>query len=673
MAAPHVTGLAAQIADAVSWLRYEPAALGSVLMSSAETKGGIVLTLDSDTHLSDYGAGRVEQHKAVLGSSDYYWNTWAFDAPWPNWQFADFGVPANTSRITVCMNYHEPAASAGAGQALVNDWDLYIDDPINGIDPAGNQGDWFAQQSARNNCEIRTLDNPTPGTWRWKIWPRNVSALSNVKMGVTVTFEFDTAHCNPTFDVVTNAIYAQPNQPVAISANATNYDGLASGASLDMYTSASGTISQATGGLFDGSPTDYLGNLAAGRRIELGDIPPFYGRGAYLSVSWPSEGSQWFSAYCDIDNHGYIYDVVYVTVDGTPPPLPTGWGSFTHSVNTWSTNPVMYLAWNVPTDNLSGIAGYAVAAASGFVPDPGFTATIGNVGTTTAGPPSSSAPFYVSMRPVDNAGNWNPGFVWTGPYYVDAVAPSGPTGLYSTSHTLGVVSCDSTIDVAWTPASDFESGVVGYAIEWDSNPSTAVTAAVTLPWFGSSATSPTLAAGFWYCHIQARDVAGNSGATQHLGPFVVVPGGVMSTYCTAKTNSLGCVSTLGWSGTPSATAASGFVVTCSNVLNQKSGQLIYSLTGANSAPFQGGVLCVAPPVRRTVIVNSGGNPSGNDCSGVFSLDFNTFARGGYSPNPAPELSLPGTIVNLQWWGRDTGFAAPNNTSLSRGMQIVMCD
>ncbi|MCC7012447.1 MAG: S8 family serine peptidase [Planctomycetes bacterium] len=671
MATPHVTGVAAEIADAIPWLRYEPAALASVLMSSAETKGGVSLITDADSLLPFYGAGRVEQHKAVLGSSDYYWNTWAFDAPWPNWQYADFSVPANTKRITVCMNYHESAASAGAGQALVNDWDLYIDDPYNGLDPAGSQGDWIAQQSARNNCEIRTLDNPTAGTWRWKVWPQNIGFLSTVKMGVTVTFEIDTAHCNPTFDVSTNVIYAQPYQPVAVSALATNFDGLASAAALDVYTT--GTLAQATGGLFDGSTTNYLGNPGAGKRIELGDIPPYFGRGVDWSVSWPDEGVKYFDVYCDIDNLGSLNDTVYVTVDGTPPALPTGWGSFTHSVNTWSTNPIMYLAWNLQADNLSGVAGYAVASASGYVPDPGFTATIANVSTTTAGPPSSSQPFYVSMRPVDNAGNWNPGFVWTGPYYVDALAPSGPTGLHSTSHTVAAASCDPTIDVAWTPASDPESGVAGYGIEWDSNPSTTVSAAPSLPSYAASATSPALGLGIWFCHVQARDLAGNSGATQHLGPFAIVPSGVLGIYCTAKTNSLGCVSTLSSSGTPSATAPNGFVVSCSNVLNQKSGQLIYGLNGANNAPFQGGVLCVHPPVRRTVIVSSGGNSSGSDCSGVFSFDFNAFARGAYATAPAPELSVPGTLVNLQWWGRDTGFAAPNNTSLSQGMQIVICN
>lgn len=671
MAAPHVTGFAAAVADLVPWVRYEPAAIGSILMSSAETKLGITLDTPSDQHLRDYGTGRVEQCKAILGSSDYYWNTWAFDAPWPNWQYADFNVPAGCARITVCMNYYEPAASAGASQALVNDWNLYIDDPWNGIDPAGNTGDWFAQQSTRDNCEIRTLNAPTAGTWRWKAWPQNIAFASNVKMGVTVTFEFDTPHCNPTFDVSTGATYLQPNQLAWVSASASNYDGLATGVSLDMYTGAS--LWAASGGLFDGSQTDWLGNVGAGRQVELGDLPPFYGRSCNWLVSWPTEGVQYLGSYCDIDNVPYLYDSVSVIVDGTPPPLPTGWGSYTHTVNTWSNNPTMYLSWNIPTDNLSGIQGYAVAGGSGFVPDPGYSMTIGNVATTTASPPSSNYAFYVTMRPVDNANNWNGGYVSAGPYYVDAIEPTGPFSLGSTSHALGSTSCDTTIDIVWNVALDYESYIAGYTTVWDNNPSTPVSGALNQPWYASSATSPALGNGVWYCHIRTQDYAGNVGPTLHLGPFTIDTDGVIGTYCTAKTNSLGCVSNLSFSGTPSATAPNGFVISASNVLNQKSGQLIYSLNGTNNAPFQGGILCVRAPVRRTVIVNSGGNPSGSDCSGTFAFDFNAFARGSFATAPAPELSIPGTHVTAQWWGRDPGFAPPNGTSLSRGLEFVMCN
>jgi len=143
-------------------------------------------------------------------------------------------------------------------------------------------------------------------------------------------------------------------------------------------------------------------------------------------------------------------------------------------------------------------------------------------------------------------------------------------------------------------------------------------------------------------------------------------------YCTAKVNSLGCLPAIGSTGTPSATAGSGFTVTGSNVRNNKAGLLFYGKTGQNSQPFQGGTLCVATPIKRTPVVNSGGNPApANDCSGVYSIDMNLFAVGGLGGSPDPALQVQGTVIDCQWWGRDPGFPAPNDTTLSNGLEYTV--
>jgi hypothetical protein len=144
-----------------------------------------------------------------------------------------------------------------------------------------------------------------------------------------------------------------------------------------------------------------------------------------------------------------------------------------------------------------------------------------------------------------------------------------------------------------------------------------------------------------------------------------------TTYCTAKTNSLGCVPIANALGLPSATASSGFTVFASNMRNNKSGLLFYGVNGRAAIAFQAGTLCVKAPIKRTPGLSSGGSSTGNDCSGVYVIDMNAFGRGLSGGTPLPALSVPGTVVDCQWWGRDPGFAAPDNTTLSDGVEYTV--
>lgn len=137
-----------------------------------------------------------------------------------------------------------------------------------------------------------------------------------------------------------------------------------------------------------------------------------------------------------------------------------------------------------------------------------------------------------------------------------------------------------------------------------------------------------------------------------------------SLYCTPKTNSLGCVPMIGFSGVPSASSAEGFTLSATNVLNNKSGLLFYSLVGPDNLPFMGGTLCGRSPVRRTPVLFSGGNPPPNDCSGVYSFDFNSWAFRG--PDP---MLVAGQAVWGQFWSRDP--LSSFSVGLTAGVEFVI--
>ncbi len=153
---------------------------------------------------------------------------------------------------------------------------------------------------------------------------------------------------------------------------------------------------------------------------------------------------------------------------------------------------------------------------------------------------------------------------------------------------------------------------------------------------------------------------GATGTYDVLGIRVSLDGSPQG-YCTAKVNTLGCSATLSFVGQSSAAASSGFTTHARNLRNQKSGLYFYSLVAAALTPFQGGYYCAQPPVRRAVLLNTGGSlATFDDCSGALSMDWNAFARGALGGSPAPELLVPGTSVWCQGWSRDPGSSAQTN-------------
>jgi hypothetical protein len=170
-----------------------------------------------------------------------------------------------------------------------------------------------------------------------------------------------------------------------------------------------------------------------------------------------------------------------------------------------------------------------------------------------------------------------------------------------------------------------------------------------------------------------------NGTTYVLGTAITTMPGVThtvlwrrmhaTTYCAGKQNSVGCTPSMSFLGSPSASGNGFFSVRAGDVRNQVPGLLLYGASGRNAIPFAGGTLCVGQPLFRSPGLNSSGsNPPAANCSGVFFVDMHAFRIGHLGGNPQSFLSIPGTIVNCQYWGRDPGFAAPNNVQLSNALE-----
>jgi hypothetical protein len=662
MAVPHVVGVSAMLLDSATYMQYAAERAEAQLMATALTKNDATLTYPSDTHLDQYGAGRVDSYRALYGTSQTTWLNWGGYLSSSNWTYGDFTVPSGATRIVVCMNYTEPAASAGAGHALVSNYDLWIDaDPI---DPAGNTGDYFVQQSTLDNTEIRTINLPAAGSWRWKIYP--TSATTGMYWGVSVAIV--TGDTTPALGiaVAANDYTVKPNAPVHVDVDVTNPSFVASAVYLDSATSAAISGSHKT--LGNSLDADMGGVLD----MELGNLMHGWTRHADYDVSWATEGLRSFVAQARADNASSATQTIYVTVDGTAPTLPTGLHSTSHSTGVWSNDTSVDFAWTASTDNLSGVSGYGVAIGTSSPVAPAEVQDIGAVTSYTQSFSSSAAGNYFSLKPVDYCGNWNASYVFAGPYFVDAIAPTLPSGFSSPTHHVGVKSCNATVTVQWVASSDAHSGLKGYVYAWDHASTTDLTGVATNLGAGVTSRTQTLASSTsaYYFHLASVDNASNWCTTQHYGPFYVDTNPVNVTACPPKVNSAGCTPAIAWSGAPIVGQTSGFVVSCSNILTNKNGVLFYGLNGSASIPFQGGTLCVAGPQKRTQVVNSGGT---GGCTGVLHIDFSAYSHGLLGGTPPAALLVPGTTVHMQWWSRDPGYAPPNSSSLSGSLRVVTCE
>ncbi|MHC4263479.1 MAG: S8 family serine peptidase, partial [Planctomycetota bacterium] len=525
MAAPHVTGVIAQVLERNEFLRDAPHRIASLLMATANTKGDVLLTNPLDSHLDQFGAGRVDGYRAYENSADSTWTNWGFDLLPHEEAFEDFVVPAGTERLVVVMHYIEPPATSGAGQALINDFDLVIDRAP--FSTEIDEGDYFFQQSAVDNTEIRHLLDPKEGPWRWKVHPN--SASTPVRMSVTVHMLMGDQTPAGTLAVTAEDIYVKPNESVEVDATLSTGTGMLSVAWLSAYANVVGfgsllvDVLEGTFFLADGIEADATDNFGTydGLVVVAGNVHPGHPRTARWKLRWPFEGTKSWEVIARSDNGADLTTSVDIVVDGTPPGLPTALKSTSHTPGVWSSDPSVDFTWSAPFDNLSGVGGYGLFDNT----IPGNPAAIMDIEAVTAHTTtfnSSQSGWYFNLRPVDRSGNWSTSSVSDGPYLIDAIAPGAVQSLIAPNDSTGVWLDDNDVDFKWFAAPDTHSGISGYGVDISfGGPSmpekvqdigAVESTTVSLPTVGSS----------WYVNFRAVDVAGNwSSSSVAMGPFKV--------------------------------------------------------------------------------------------------------------------------------------------------------
>jgi WD40-like Beta Propeller Repeat len=133
----------------------------------------------------------------------------------------------------------------------------------------------------------------------------------------------------------------------------------------------------------------------------------------------------------------------------------------------------------------------------------------------------------------------------------------------------------------------------------------------------------------------------------------------------AKPNSAGCRPWISWTGSPSASAGSGFLIRSQGLINNVPGLFFYG-DQVNWPPVGIPYLLVQPPVHRLPASWSGGSATGVDCSGSLEVDFNAWIALGSDPG----LVL-GATVDGQFWSRDQGFAPPENYGMSDAVDLTI--
>ncbi len=136
-------------------------------------------------------------------------------------------------------------------------------------------------------------------------------------------------------------------------------------------------------------------------------------------------------------------------------------------------------------------------------------------------------------------------------------------------------------------------------------------------------------------------------------------------YCVGKTNSLGCVPFVTWTGFASTSAPQAFALTANDVLPNEAGILVYGFQAGN-LNFHGGKLCVKAPLQRYLPVKTAKSNGPPPCSGTLTRNFNSRIQSGVDA-----MLTAGQTTYVQWRLRDAADPAGFGDSLSNGASFLI--
>ncbi|MBK9387499.1 MAG: S8 family serine peptidase [Planctomycetes bacterium] len=424
MAAPHVTGVVASLADNNAWFEYNPAAVKALLLATS-TNGVIGGTV---------GHGLVDAHRANFGWNWVYAGTLA--APF-TWSYFDIDVPANMATMKVVATWVEPPVSAGGSNARVNDLEVYLD-----VEPFSNLGTdgWPIRSSTDNVLSLfgqsrlfGIVSQCAGRRVRVKVYGNSIFPGTNAKWAVCVALGFADGTGPMQLDLSSSATLLRPSSSftaqATLSAGSGNIDLESARIALASYgtstlsfmqrTSADGIVHAFGGTGYWSFPFPTVGDMTVGSGAS---------RDLSFSLRTPaSSGTFDLRAFASAQGRTSIWSTaIPICVDGQPPATISGLGSSTHSVNAWSRDPNLSIHWNAATDvGCAGIEGLAWSFDQNPSATPASTNQSGDPRTLSfPGLASSSNPYWFAVRAVDRLGNISAATARLGGFLIDTIAPS---------------------------------------------------------------------------------------------------------------------------------------------------------------------------------------------------------------------------------------------------------